>query len=326
MQAVTATQTRKPALQSRPSGHVLADAALHGLTAAAGLLTIGLVAAIAVTLWRDSAGLHRSLSQTWQFLRGTEWDPVAEHFGALPFLYGSLLTSALALLLAVPVGVGAAIFLAEVVPGRLSQLLTTLTDLLGTVPSVIYGLLGLMVLVPWMRQTAQPALSRWLGFLPLFAGPPYGVGFLTAGVLLAVMILPFQISASRDALKAVPRTLREAALALGATPWETIARVVLPEARSGILAGTLLALGRALGETMAVTMVIGNAPTLSISLFSPGYTIPAAIANEFTEATGPLHLQALEALGLVLLVMALITHVLGQWVPRRLRRGTRCVR
>src|SRR5579884_4117568 len=305
MQAVTATQTRKPALQSRPSGHVLADAALHGLTAAAGLLTIGLVAAIAMTLWRDSAGLHRTLSQTWQFLRGAEWDPVAEHFGALPFIYGSLLTSALALLLAVPVGVGAAIFLAEVVPGRLSQLLTTLTDLLGTVPSVIYGLLG---------------------FLPLFAGPPYGVGFLTAGVLLAVMILPFQISASRDALKAVPRTLREAALALGATPWETIARVVLPEARSGILAGTLLALGRALGETMAVTMVIGNAPTLSISLFSPGYTIPAAIANEFTEATGPLHLQALEALGLVLLVMALITHVLGQWVPRRLRRGTRCVR
>src|SRR5579884_4102507 len=243
MQAVTATQTRKPALQSRPSGHVLADAALHGLTAAAGLLTIGLVAAIAMTLWRDSAGLHRTLSQTWQFLRGAEWDPVAEHFGALPFIYGSLLTSALAL--------------------------------------------------------------------------------LPAGILLAVMILPFQISASRDALIAVPRTLREAALALGATPWETIARVVLPEARPGILAGTLLALGRALGETMAVTMVIGNAPTLSISLFSPGYTIPAAIANEFTEATGPLHLQALEALGLVLLVMALITHLLGQWLPRRLRRVAR---
>src|SRR5579875_1272929 len=320
MQIVTATQTGKPAVRSGLSAHALADATLYGLTAAAGVLTIGLVVAIAGALWRDSAGLHRTLSQVWQFLRGTEWDPVAEHFGALPFLYGSLLTSALALVLAAPAGVGAAIFLAEVVPGRLSQLLT---ELLAAVPSVIYGLIGLLVLVPWMRQTAQPALSRWLGFLPLFAGPPYGVGFLTAGILLAVMILPFQISASRDALMAVPRTLREAALALGATPWETIARVVLPEARPGILAGTLLALGRALGETMAVTMVIGNAPTLSLSLFSPGYTIPAAIANEFTEATGPLHLQALEALGLVLLVMALITHLLGQWLPRRLRRVAR---
>src|SRR5579885_26761 len=323
MQIVTATQTGKPAVRSGLSAHALADATLYGLTAAAGVLTIGLVVAIAVTLWRDSAGLHRTLSQVWQFLRGTEWDPVAEHFGALPFLYGSLLTSALALVLAAPAGVGAAIFLAEVVPGRLSQLLTTLTELLAAVPSVIYGLIGLLVLVPWMRQTAQPALSRWLGFFPLFAGPPYGVGFLTAGILLAMMILPFQISASRDALMAVPRTLREAALALGATPWETIARVVLPKARPGILAGTLLALGRALGETMAVTMVIGNAPTLSLSLFSPGYTIPAAIANEFTEATGPLHLQALEALGLVLLVMALITHLLGQWLPRRLRRVAR---
>lgn len=246
------------------------------------------------------------------FLITKVWDPIAENFGALPFIYGTLVTAAVALLLAVPLGIGAAIFLAELAPQRVSDPLQFFIDLLAAVPSVIYGVLGVFVVIPLMRQWVQPALKNTLGFLPLFQGPAYGVGFLTAGVVLAIMVIPYIISVSREVLMSVPRDQREAALALGSTRWESTWKVVVPFARTGILGSIFLALARALGETMAVTMVIGNTPTISSSLFSPGYSIAAVIANEFTEATGDLYLQSLIELGLVLFVLTFILNGLAR--------------
>ena len=225
----------------------------------------------------------------WAFSGLHTWDPVAGQFGALPFIYGTLVTSALALLIAVPLGVGAAIFLAELAPPRISDILTFLIELLAAVPSVIFGLLAIFVLVPALR-IIEPALRATLGFLPLFQGPFYGVSLFSAGVVLAIMIVPFIISISREVLLAVPADQREAALALGATRWEATWQAVVPFARKGITGSIFLALARALGETMAVTMVIGNDPKIKASLFAPGYSIAAVIANEFTEATGDLYL------------------------------------
>jgi phosphate transport system permease protein len=240
------------------------------------------------------------------FFRTTVWDPVFEHFGALPFIYGTLITSAVSLVIAVPLGIGAAIFLAELAPPRVSDTLEFFIDLLAAVPSVIYGLLGVFIVVPVMREVLQPALKKSLGFLPLFQGPAYGVGFLTAGIVLAIMVIPYIISVSREVLLSVPRDQREAALALGATRWESTWKVVVPFARAGIMGSIFLALARALGETMAVTMVIGNTPTISASLFSPGDSIASVIANQFTEATGDLYLQSLIELGLVLFLLTFI--------------------
>jgi phosphate transport system permease protein len=234
------------------------------------------------------------------------WDPVFDNFGALPFIYGTLVTSAVALFLAVPLGIGAAIFLAELAPARVSDTLEFFIDLLAAVPSVIYGLLGIFVVVPLMRDYVEPALKNTLGFLPLFKGPAYGIGFLTAGIVLAIMVIPYIISVSREILLSVPRDQREAALALGATRWESTWKVVVPFARTGIMGSIFLALARALGETMAVTMVIGNAPTISASLFSPGNSIASVIAGEFTEATGNLYLQSLVELGLVLFLLTFV--------------------
>ncbi|MGB7231565.1 MAG: phosphate ABC transporter permease subunit PstC, partial [Candidatus Acidiferrum sp.] len=205
------------------------------------------------------------------------WDPVFDNFGALPFIYGTLVTSAVALVLAVPLGIGAAIFLAELAPARVSDTLEFFIDLLAAVPSVIYGLLGIFVVVPLMRDYVEPALKSTLGFLPLFKGPAFGIGFLTAGIVLAIMVIPYIISVSREILLSVPRDQREAALALGATRWESTWKVVVPFARTGIMGSIFLALARALGETMAVTMVIGNAPNISASLFSPGNSIASVI-------------------------------------------------
>src|SRR5229473_5109664 len=240
------------------------------------------------------------------FLFSQTWDPVAEKFGALPFIYGTVLTSVLALLISVPLGVGAAIFLSEMASPRVSAVCTFLVELLAAVPSVIYGLLAIFTLVPLLREYGEPALKKTLGFLPLFQGPIYGVGYLAAGLILAIMTFPFIISISREALLAVPREQREAALALGATKWESTWQVVVPFARLGIIGSIFLGLARALGETMAVTMVIGNDPSIRASLFSPGYTIAAVIANEFTEATGDAHLSALVELGLVLFLLTII--------------------
>jgi len=244
----------------------------------------------------------------WGFLWGTTWDPVAEQFGALPFLYGTLVSSALALLIAVPVGLGVAIFLSELAPRWLSDPVSFLVELLAAIPSVIYGLIGIFVLVPWIRNVLEPLLSGTLGFLPLFRGAPYGVGMLTAGLLLAMMVVPFIVSVSREILMAVPHSQREAVLSLGATRWEMVRVAVLPYARSGIMGSIFLALARALGETMAVTMVIGNRPEIRLSLFEPGYTMAAVIANEFTEATSDLYVQTLIEIGLVLFVVTILVN------------------
>ncbi|MFB3825453.1 MAG: phosphate ABC transporter permease subunit PstC [Bryobacteraceae bacterium] len=267
--------------------------------------SVVLIAALMVLeLYRNSTLSLRKFGLS--FLFSGAWDPVAGRFGALPFIYGTLVTSALALLIAVPLGLGAAIFLSELAPPRLSDALTFIIELLAAVPSVIYGLLGVFILAPVMRGVVQPALQGTLGFLPFFRGPNYGVGILTAGVVLAIMILPFIVSIAREALMGVPRDQREAALAVGATRWEATWRVVVPYARLGIFGAVFLALARALGETMAVTMVVGNDPRISASLFAPGYSIAAVIANEFTEATADLHLSALIELGLVLFLITIL--------------------
>lgn len=263
-----------------------------------------IVAVLVYQLWVDSALPRHKFG--WHFFLTSVWDPVFDEFGALPFIYGTVVTSALALLIAVPLGLGAAIFLAELAPQKISDMLTFFIDLLAAVPSVIYGLLGVFILVPIMREFIQPFLGKTLGFLPLFSGPGYGIGFLTAGMVLAVMVIPFIISVSREVLLSVPREQREAALSLGATRWESTWNVVVPFARTGIYGSIFLALARALGETMAVTMVIGNTPKIAASLFAPGYSIAAVIANEFTEATGDLYLQALVELGLVLFLLTFV--------------------
>jgi phosphate transport system permease protein len=259
---------------------------------------------IGSTLSRHKFGFH--------FFVTSVWDPIADQFGALPFIYGTLVTASISLVLAVPLGIGAAIFLAELAPARVSDVLQFFIDLLAAVPSVIYGVLGVFIVIPLMREYLQPALKHTLGFLPLFQGPAYGVGFLTAGLVLAIMVIPYIISVSREVLLSVPRDQREAALALGATRWESTWKVVVPFARSGIMGSIFLALARALGETMAVTMVIGNTPTISASLFSPGYSIAAVIANEFTEATGDVYLQSLIELGLVLFLLTFILNGLAR--------------
>ena len=261
-------------------------------------------------LWRDSALPRHKFG--FHFFTTRVWDPVLDQFGALPFIYGTVVTSALALLIAVPLGIGAAIFLAELAPQKVSDTLQFFIDLLAAVPSVIYGLLGFLAVVPLMRVYVQPALKKTLGFLPFFSGPAYGLGFLTAGVVMAIMVIPYIISVSREVLLSVPRDQREAALALGATRWESTWKVVVPFARNGILGSIFLALARALGETMAVTMVVGNVITISPSLFSPGYSIAAVIANEFTEATSDVYLQALIELGLVLFLLTFILNGLAR--------------
>lgn len=270
------------------------------------LITILLV----FELWQGSVLPRHKFG--FAFFRTSVWDPIFDQFGALPFIYGTLVTSLVALIISVPLGTGAAIFLAELAPVRLSDTLEFFIDLLAAVPSVIYGLLGIFIVVPLMREYGQPALKSSLGFLPFFQGPAYGIGFLTAGIVLAIMVIPYIISVSREVLLSVPRDQREAALSLGATRWESTWKVVLPFARGGIFGSIFLALARALGETMAVTMVIGNTPTISASLFSPGYSIAAVLANEFTEATGELHSQSLIELGLVLFILTFILNGLAR--------------
>jgi phosphate transport system permease protein len=254
-------------------------------------------------LWINS-GLPRH-KFGWSFFVTQTWDPVAEQFGALPFIYGTLITSALALIIAIPLGIGAAIFLAEFAPPMLSDALAFLIELLAAVPSVIYGLLGIFILIPILR-VIEPYLRGVLGWTPLFSGPFYGVSLFSAGVVLSVMIVPFIISISREVIRAVPSDQREAALALGATRWETVWDAVIPFASKGIAGSIFLALARSLGETMAVTMVIGNDPKIKASLFAPGYSIAAVIANEFTEATGRMYTEALIELGLVLFALTIV--------------------
>ncbi|MGH7714131.1 MAG: phosphate ABC transporter permease subunit PstC [Gemmatimonadaceae bacterium] len=259
------------------------------------------------------------------FLTSSAWDPVRAEFGAAPMIYGTLVSSALALLLATPFALGVAIFLAEFAPGWLRQPVAFLVDLLAAIPSVVYGLWGVFVLIPFLRTTVSPFLRDTLGLgaLPFLAGADYGYNMLSASVILAIMILPYTSAVAREVLLAVPRSQREAALALGATKWEVIRDAVVPYARSGIIGGIILGLGRALGETMAVTMLIGNRPEIATSLFAPGYTMASVIANEFTEATGDLHIAALMAVGAVLMLTTLIVNFIARWLVWRVAREAR---
>lgn len=245
------------------------------------------------------------------FLTSSTWDPVQEIYGALPIIYGTLVSSILALALALPLSIGIAVFLAEVAPYWLEKPLSFLVELLAGIPSVIYGLWGIFVLVPWLSNDVEPYLSEKFGFLPFFQGAPYGFGMLAAVLILAIMVLPIISSITRDVLTSVPNTQREAALALGATRWQTTI-IVLKDAKSGIMGATMLGLGRAIGETMAVTMVIGNRALISTSLFDPSYTMASVIANEFTEATSQMYLSALTELALVLFIITIFINALAQ--------------
>ncbi|MBU6410994.1 MAG: phosphate ABC transporter permease subunit PstC [Verrucomicrobiota bacterium] len=258
-------------------------------------------------------GSRLSLHQFgWRFLITRDWDVLNEKLGALTFIYGTLVTSAIALLIAVPISVGTAIYLTEVAPLRLRQPLVMFVELLAAIPSVVLGLWGLFVLVPFMRDHVDPSLEKLLGFLPLFKGPIYGIGFLSAGVILAIMIVPIITSVSREILRSVPGLQREAAYALGATRWEVTRIAVLSYAKKGLFGAVILGLGRALGETMAATMVIGNIPNISASLFAPGYTMASVLANEFTEAVSGLYLSALFEVGLALLGVTLVVNAFAQ--------------
>jgi len=244
----------------------------------------------------------------WQFLVTSTWDPVKEIFGALPAIYGTLVSSFLALFISLPLGLGVAIFLSELAPNWLEKPLSFFTELLAGIPSVVYGLWGIFVLVPWLRNSVEPLLAKHFGYLPFFKGVPYGFGMLAAAIILSIMVLPIISSISRDVLKSVPDSQREAALALGATKWEVI-KIVFSNSRSGILGATMLGLGRAIGETMAVTMVIGNRALISPSLFDPAYTMASVLANEFTEASSDLYLSALIELALILFFITIIINI-----------------
>ena len=295
--------TRGRRVSSFFSGVRGGEALAHGIVLLAACTIIAITALLVFELWINSGQSRHQFG--WNFLFTSTWDPIHGQFGALPFIFGTVVTSALALLISVPLGVGAAIFLAELAPPRISDALTFCIELLAAVPSVIFGLIGIFVLVPAL-QTAIPSLKSVFGFLPIFSGPFYGVSIFSAGIVLSIMVVPFIISVSREILLAVPRDLREAALALGATRWESTWGVVVPFAKTGIIGSVFLSLARALGETMAVTMVIGNTPKIQASLLAPGYSIAAVIANEFTEATGDLYTSALIELGLVLFALTIV--------------------
>jgi phosphate transport system permease protein len=290
---------------------------------ACAMCAAAIVALLVLLMYEVIRGSSLALSRLGiRFLWARVWDPVGEHFGAATFAYGTVVTSVIALLLAVPLGVGIAIFLVEMAPRRFAVIVSFLVELLAAIPSIVYGLWGLFVLAPFVREAIAPALRSTLGFLPLFQGESHGVGMLTAGSILAIMVLPFIAAVSRDVLTAVPATQRDASLALGATKWETIWHVVLPYGRAGISGAVILALGRALGETMAVTMVIGNSPQIVASLFQPAYTMSSVIANEYAEASGPLYLSALTEVGLLLFVVTFAVNALARvliWRMVRLR-------
>jgi len=291
------------------------------LTAACALFIPALVIAIAVAIFAAALPAFAKLGLS--IVTSSDWDVAAGHFGAAPAVFGTLVSSAIALVIATPLAIGVAIFLSEFSPGWLRQPVGFLVDLLAAIPSVVYGLWGIFVLIPLLREHVMPFLrdTLHLGSTPFFSGPAYGPSMLAAGVVLAIMALPYISAVSREVLMAVPRSQREAALALGATRWEMIRDAVVPYARSGIIGGIMLGLGRALGETMAVTMVIGNRPEISASLLAPGYTMASLIANEFSEATNDLHLSALMAVGAALFVITLIVNGVARWLVWSVSRG-----
>ena len=309
----------KPAslLQGRVSA--LPDAFFGWAMRLCGLAVVGLLMLIVWELIvRSQLSWH---TFGWKFFFQSDWNPVEEQFGALPFIYGTLVSSLLSLVIAVPLAVGVAVFITEMCPVGLKGILSFTTELLAAIPSVIYGLWAIFVLVPLLRAYVQPFLSSTLGWTGLFTGPPYGIGMLAAGIILAIMIIPIISSITREVLTVVPQHQREAVLALGATRWEMIRMGVLRNARAGIVGGVILGLGRALGETMAVTMVIGNRPEIAKSLFAPGYTMASVLANEFTEATGDTYLSALVEIGLALFLVTIVVNALARVMVWSVTRG-----
>jgi len=270
------------------------------------LIVAGILLKLVIASW-DSI-----LKFGFSFLYTSTWDPVVEQFGALPFIFGTLVTSLVALLIAIPIGLGTAIYLAEYAPRRIYRTVAMMIDLLAAIPSVIYGLWGIFVLVPLMRSHIQPFLGKYFGFLPFFQGPNYGIGLLAASIILAVMIIPFITAVAREVIAAVPPVYKEAAYAMGATRWEAIKTIILSYGKPGIIGGIILALGRAIGETMAVTMVIGNNVKISSSLFSSGYTLASVIANEFAEAATKIYTSSLMEIGLVLLLVSMVVNILAR--------------
>jgi len=298
----------------------------HGDRVFRALLTLGAVAVpvllgfLVYQLWTGSELAIAKFGLG--FLTSSTWDPVAEQFGAYPLIFGTLVSSFIGLLIAVPLSLGVAIFLTEFAPKSVRQPIAFLIGLLAAIPSVVYGLWGIFVLIPLLRTSVFPFLRDSLGFLPLFQGPIYGPSMLAAGIILAIMVMPYVMSVSREVLLAVPDTQREAALALGATRWEAVITTILPYARSGIIGAIILGLGRALGETMAVTMLIGNRHEIASSLFAPGYTMAAAIANEFSEAVGDLHLSALAYVAFLLFVVTVVVNAGARLLIWRVARGS----
>jgi phosphate transport system permease protein len=284
--------------------------------------SISILAIVALVIFELAIQSRLSIAQFgFKFFTGENWDPVAGDFGALPFIYGTIVSSLLSLVLAVPLSVGVAVFVTEMCPKSLRAIVSFTVELLAAIPSVIYGLWAIFVLAPILRLHVQPFLATYFGWSGLFSGPPFGIGMLAAGIILAIMIIPIISSITREVLVAVPQNQREAVLALGATRWEMIRTGVLRNARTGILGGIILGLGRAIGETMAVTMVIGNRPEIAKSLFAPGYTMASVIANEFSEATDNLYLSALIEIGLVLLIVTLIVNALARILVWSITRG-----
>jgi phosphate transport system permease protein len=319
--SATARWLNKERRALRVDASAVGDRIYAALTAACALVVPALVLAIAVAIfaaaWPAFANLGLSI------ITSSDWNVAGGHFGAAPAIFGTLVSSFVALLIATPLAIGVAIFLSEFSPLWLRQPVGFLVDLLAAIPSVVYGVWGIFVLIPLLREHVMPLLRDrlHLGATPFFTGPAYGPSMLAAGLILAIMALPYISAVSREVLMAVPRSQREAALALGATRWEMIRDAVIPYARSGIIGGIMLGLGRALGETMAVTMVIGNRPEISASLFAPGYTMASLIANEFSEATNDMHLSALMAVGATLFVITLVVNAVARWLVWSVSRG-----
>src|ERR1700757_3604570 len=323
-QPVAATKVTSMTAQVAPlrkaSSGELPDRLFRSAITACGLSVLALLVLIVYELMsRSSLSWH---AFGFKFFGTSNWDPVNEQFGALPFIYGTLISSLVALIIAVPLSIGVAVFTTEMCPKALRGPLSFFVELLAAIPSVIYGLWAIFVLVPLLSNYVEPLLAKTLGWTGLFQGPPYGIGMLAAGIILSIMIIPIICSITREVLTVVPQHQREGVLALGATRWEMIRTGVLRNARTGIIGAIILGLGRALGETMAVTMVIGNRPEIAKSLFAPGYTMASVIANEFTEASDNLYLSAIVEIGLALFIVTLIVNALAQALVWMTTRGT----
>ena len=317
--AEAAVPTSQPRIQTGLGGRSWADLGFRGVLPLGALAVPLLMAFLVWELW---VGSRLAIGRYGlDFLVSSAWDPVAQQFGAVPLIFGTLVSSLLALVIAVPLSLGVAIFLTEFAPQAIRQPVAFLIELLAAIPSVVYGLWGIFFLIPFLREHIFPFLRSALGFLPLFQGPIYGQSMLAAAIILAIMVMPYIMSVSREVLLAVPASQREAAQALGATRWEAVITAVVPYAKSGIIGAVILGLGRALGETMAVTMVIGNRHEIAASLFAPGYTMAAAIANEFTEAVEDVHLSALTYVALVLFMVTVLVNAGARLLIWRVTRG-----